>query len=67
MGKEAMDEEGEAVRKAALEYMTSEGKSSMVKMVVAAIVRGCLGGISEPNEGNLDVWLESDVRVPISY
>ena len=72
MGKEdgmAMDEEREAVRKAALEYMTilSEAKPSMVKKVVVVIVRDCLGGIGESGEGNLDVCLKSDVRVPISY
>jgi hypothetical protein len=53
------------MRKAALEYMTSlsEAKLSMVKKVVVVIIRGCLGGIGEPGEGNRDVWLKSDVPV----
>ena len=64
----AMDEEREDVRKAALEFMISlsESKPAMVRKVdgwTAAIVRGCLEGMGELGDDNLDVWLEADVRV----
>ena len=42
----------------------SKAKPSMVKKV---IVRGCLEKIGELGEGNLDAWLGSDVRVPVSF
>jgi importin-5 len=63
----AMDEEKEDVRKAALEFMISlsEAKPGMVRKVdgwAAAIVRGCLEGMGELGDDNLDVWLEADVR-----
>ena len=46
------------MRKVALEYMTSlsEAKLSMVKKTVVVIIRGCLGGIGELGEGNINVW-----------
>ncbi|KIM73570.1 hypothetical protein PILCRDRAFT_829051 [Piloderma croceum F 1598] len=61
----AMDEEREDVRKAALEFMISlsEAKPAMVRKVdgwTAAIVRGCLEGMGELGDDNLDVWLEAD-------
>jgi importin-5 len=64
----AMDEEREDVRKAALEFMISlsESKPAMVRKVdgwTAAIVRGCLEGMGELGDDNLDVWLEADVRI----
>ena len=56
----AMDEEKEDVRKAALEFMISlsEAKPGMVRKVdgwTAAIVRGCLEGMGELGDENLDV------------
>lgn len=66
-GEEEQDEEKDEVRKAALEFMISlsEAKPGMVKRVdgwVPAIVRGCLEGMGELREDDLDVWLEADVR-----
>jgi hypothetical protein len=68
----AMDEEKEDVRKAALEFMISlsEAKPGMVRKVdgwTAAIVRGCLEGMGELGDENLDVWLEADVRLSIRF
>ena len=68
----AMDEEREDVRKAALEFMISlsEAKPAMVRKIdgwTAAIVRGCLEGMGELGDDNLDVWLEADVRSPPSF
>lgn len=62
-----MDEEKEDVRKAALQFMIrlSEAKAGMVRKVdgwIAAIVRGCLEGMGDLSDDNLDVWLEADVR-----
>jgi hypothetical protein len=67
-----LDEEREDVRKAALEFMISlsEAKPSMVRKVegwTGAIVRGCLEGMGELRDDNLDVWLESDVRFLSSF
>lgn len=60
-----LDEEAEEVRKAALEFMISlsEAKPGMVRRVegwVTAVVRGCLGGMGELREDELEVWLEAD-------
>ena len=68
----AMDEEKEDVRKAALEFMISlsEAKPGMVRKVdgwAAAIVRGCLEGMGELGDDDLDVWLEADVRPPLIF
>jgi len=68
----ALDEEREDVRKAALEFMISlsEAKPAMVRKVdgwTAAIVRGCLEGMGEIGDDNLDVWLEADVRTQFSF
>ncbi|KIM76770.1 hypothetical protein PILCRDRAFT_825994 [Piloderma croceum F 1598] len=41
--------------------------SGMVKKVTAVIDRSFLEGIGELGEGNLDAWLESDVRDPVSF
>ncbi|KAI0046306.1 ARM repeat-containing protein [Auriscalpium vulgare] len=59
------DEEAEEVRKAALEFMISlsEARPSMVRRVdgwVGAIVRGCLGGMGELRDDELQTWLEAD-------
>lgn len=61
------DEETNEVRKAALEFMVSlsEAKPSMVRRVdgwTAAVVRGCLEGMGELAEEDMEVWLEADVR-----
>lgn len=66
--EDAIDEEKEDVRKAALEFMISlsESKPAMVKKVdgwTAAIVRGCLEGMGQLGDDSLDVWLEADVCV----
>ena len=63
---EEVDEEEQEVRKAALEFMISlsEAKPVMVKRVdgwTAAIVRGCLEGMSEIPEDETEIWLEADV------
>jgi importin-5 len=63
-----MDEGKEDVRKAVLEFMISFGeeKSGAVRKVdgwEAAIVRGCLEGIGEHGDDDLEVWLEADVRL----
>jgi hypothetical protein len=68
----AMDEEKEDVRKAALEFMISlsEAKVGMVRKVdgwTAAIVHGCLEGMGELADDNLDMWLEADVRPDFSF
>ncbi|KAI0264225.1 ARM repeat-containing protein [Gloeopeniophorella convolvens] len=60
-----LDEEAEEVRKAALEFMISlsEAKPALVRRVdgwVAAIVRGCLGGMGELRDDELGAWLEAD-------
>ncbi|KZT18501.1 ARM repeat-containing protein [Neolentinus lepideus HHB14362 ss-1] len=62
---EEVDEEREEVRKATLELMISlsEARPGMVKRVsgwVTAVVRGCLEGMGELPEGELDVWLDAD-------
>lgn len=61
------DEETTEVRKAALEFMVSlsEARPSMVKKVdgwTAAVVRGCLEGMGEIPEDDIEIWLEADVR-----
>ncbi|KAF7978256.1 hypothetical protein HWV62_1080 [Athelia sp. TMB] len=60
-----VDSEKEEVRKAALEFMISlsEAKAGMVKRVdgwAAAVVRGCLEGMGELADDDLDIWLEAD-------
>lgn len=60
------NEEEQEVRKAALEFMISlsEAKPNMVRRVegwTAAIVRGCLEGMSEFSEDETEIWLEADV------
>ena len=69
------DEETKEVRQAALEFMVSlsEARPSMVKRVdgwTAAVVRGCLEGMGELSEDDMDIWLEADVSandsLPIS-
>ncbi|KAI0782934.1 ARM repeat-containing protein [Abortiporus biennis] len=62
---EPEDEEAEEVRKAALEFMVSlsEARPSMVRRVeawTAAIIRGCLDGMSEIPEDETEIWLEAD-------
>lgn len=61
------DEETTEVRRAALEFMVSlsEARPSMVRRVdgwTAAVVRGCLEGMGEFPEDDMDIWLEADVR-----
>ena len=63
-----MDEEREDARRAALEFMIrlSQAKPAMVRKVdgwTAAIFIGCLEGMGELGDDNIDVWLEADVRV----
>ena len=63
---EPRDEEGEEVRKAALEFMVSlsESKPSMVKRVdgwIPIIIKGCLEGMGELEEDSTPLWLEADV------
>lgn len=62
------DEETIEVRKAALEFMVSlsEARPNMVRKVdgwTAAVVRGCLEGMGEIEEDDMEIWLEADVRV----
>lgn len=64
--EEPRDEEGEEVRKAALEFMVSlsESKPSMVKRVegwIPIIIKGCLEGMGELEEDSTPLWLEADV------
>ncbi|KAI0821251.1 ARM repeat-containing protein [Irpex lacteus] len=59
------DEETKEVRQSALEFMVSlsEARPSMVRRVdgwTAAVVRGCLEGMGELSEDDMDVWLEAD-------
>ena len=61
------DEETNEVRKAALEFMVSvsEARPNMVRRVdgwTAAVVRGCLEGMGEIPEEDMEIWLEADVR-----
>lgn len=61
------DEETNEVRKAALEFMVtiSEARPGMVRRVdgwTVAVVRGCLEGMGEIQEEDMEVWLEADVR-----
>jgi hypothetical protein len=63
---EPRDEEGEEVRKAALEFMVSlsESKPSMVRRVegwIPVIIKGCLEGMGELEEDSTPLWLEADV------
>lgn len=65
------DEEEQEVRKAALEFMVSlsEAKPNMVRRVdgwAAAIVRGCLEGMSEIPEDETEIWLEADVSSAVT-
>lgn len=65
---EPRDEEGEEIRKAALEFMVSlsESKPSMVKQVegwIPVIIKGCLEGMGEIEEDSTPLWLEADVCV----
>lgn len=60
------DEETAKVRETALEFMVtlSEARPSMVKRTdgwAAALVRGCLEGMGQIPEGEVEIWLESDV------
>ncbi|KAH8088992.1 ARM repeat-containing protein [Cristinia sonorae] len=60
-----VNEEEEKVRTAALEFMISlsEAKPSMVRRVegwTAAIVRGCMDGMSQIPEDETEIWLEAD-------
>ncbi|KAI0684888.1 ARM repeat-containing protein [Cytidiella melzeri] len=64
-GTDDEDEETREVRKAALEFMVSlsEARPGMVRRVdgwTAAVVRGCLEGMGEFPEEDIDVWLEAD-------
>ncbi|EKM53787.1 uncharacterized protein PHACADRAFT_260306 [Phanerochaete carnosa HHB-10118-sp] len=59
------DEETTEVRKAALEFMVSltEARPSMVRRVdgwTAAVVRGCLEGMGEIPEDDMEIWLEAE-------
>ncbi|VDB95883.1 unnamed protein product [Peniophora sp. CBMAI 1063] len=59
------DEEGEECRRSALEFMVSlsEARPSMVRGVegwVTALVRGCLDGMSQLRDDELQTWLEAD-------
>ena len=61
------DEETNEVRKAALEFMVSlsEARPGMVRRVdgwTAAVVHGCLEGMGEIPEEDMEIWLEADVR-----
>lgn len=69
---EPRDEEGEEVRKAALEFMVSlsESKPSMVKRVegwIPVIIKGCLEGMGEIEEDSTPLWLEADVSQSVLY
>jgi len=69
---EPRDEEGEEVRKAALEFMVSlsESKPSMVKRVegwIPVIIKGCLEGMGEIEEDSTPLWLEADVSQSMPY
>jgi len=64
--EELRDEEGEAICKAALEFMVSlsESKPSMVKRVdgwIPIMIKGCLEGMGELEEDSTPLWLEADV------
>lgn len=57
----------EELRKTALEFMLTlcEGKPVMIKKVdgwAAAIVKGCLEGMCELDDDDLELWLQSDVN-----
>ena len=61
------DEEAAEVRRSVLEFMVSlsEARPGMVRNVeawVAAVVRGCLAGMGELRDDELETWLEADVR-----
>lgn len=61
------DEETTEVRKAALEFMVSltEARPSMVRRVdgwTGAVARGCLEGMGEIPEDDMEIWLEAEVR-----
>lgn len=63
----AVSGEDDEVRKGALEFMTtlSEARPNMLRGVegwVNIVVRGCLEGMGEIPEDDLDEWLEADVR-----
>lgn len=56
------------MRETALEFMVtlSEARPSMVKRTdgwAAALVRGCLEGMGQIPEGEVEIWLESDVSI----
>ena len=59
----AMDEEREDVRKMALKFMVSLSKAKVWKVNgwTAVIIRGCLEGMGEGTNDNLNVWLEADI------
>ena len=64
-GEERESSEEDEVRKGALEFMTtlSEAKPSMLKGVEAwvnIVVRGCLEGMGEIPEDDLETWLDAD-------
>lgn len=66
------DEETTEVRKAALEFMVSltEARPSMVRRVdgwTAAVVRGCLEGMGEIPEDDMEIWLEAEVSMLVLY
>ncbi|KAI0314845.1 armadillo-type protein [Amylostereum chailletii] len=59
------DEEASEVRKSVLEFMVSlsEARPTMVRNVdgwVSAVVRGCLAGMGELRDDELETWLEAD-------
>jgi len=63
------DEEVAEVRSAALEFMVSlsEARPSMVRGVegwVSVLVRGCLDGMGQLRDDELEAWLDADVRDP---
>jgi len=64
----AMDEEREDVRKMALKFMVSLSKAKVWKVNgwTAVIIRGCLEGMGEGTNDNLNVWLEADIRCTFS-
>jgi importin-5 len=60
------DDDEEEVRRAALEFMVSlsEARPAMVRPVegwVSIVVRGCLEGMGQLGDDELQIWLDADV------
>lgn len=60
--EETADAEKEEVRKNALEFILSLSKAKPGMVDAGAVARGCLEGMGEIADDDLDVWLEADVR-----